>query len=152
MGESSKKALYKTIAQDLKKRIDEREFDKENRLPAIRDLAKEYSTTAVTMTNAIRELDEEGLLKRSLGSGIYLKKRDVNPFFPVDDLKKIFISVLENEGAKAFEYGDSSGFSGLKEVVRERMTKKLNNIKDSEILITSGSQQALHFFFNAQSG
>ena len=149
MAESTKKPLYKTIAQDLKRRIDEGEFDKEGRLPAIRDLAKEYLTTAVTMTNAIRELDEEGLLKKVLGSGIYLKKRAVDPFFPVDDLKKIFISVLENEGAEAFEYGDSSGFFGLKEVVKERALKKLNNIKDREILITSGSQQALHLIFSS---
>jgi len=149
MTESSKKPLYQTIAQDLKKRINGGEFDKENRLPAIRDLAKEYSTTAVTVTNAIRELDNDGLVERSLGSGIYLKKQSVDPFFPVEDLKKIFISVLENEGAKAFEYGDSSGFSGLKKVVRERMTKKLHNMDNREILITSGSQQALHLIFSS---
>jgi DNA-binding transcriptional MocR family regulator len=148
MTESSKQPLYKTIAQDLKRRIDEGEFDKEGRLPAIRDLASDYSTTAVTMTNAIRELDEEGLLKKVLGSGIYLKKRDVDPFFPVGDLKKIFISVLENEGAKAFQYGDSSGFSGLKDVIRERMSKKIKNMEELEILITSGSQQALHLIFS----
>lgn len=144
-----KMPLYQIIAEDLKKRIDLGEFEKERRLPAIRDLAHEYLTTTVTVSNALRELDRDGLVERSLGSGIYLKKREDDPFFPVDDLKKIFISVLENEGAKAFEYGNSSGFSGLKEVIRERMNKKIKNMEELEILITSGSQQALHLIFSS---
>lgn len=149
MAEITKKGVYFKIAEDIKKRIMDGEFKPGGKLPPIRELAKIYSTTTVTVSNAIRELDRSGLVERNQGSGVYVRKKDDNPFFPAQELKKIFMSVLENEGAKAFEYGDSSGYSGLKEVIRERMQSKLKNMENREILITSGSQQALHLIFSS---
>ncbi|HRZ80653.1 MAG TPA: GntR family transcriptional regulator, partial [bacterium] len=149
MAEMTKKALYVTIAIDIEKRIADGEFSPAGRLPAVRDIAKYYSTTTVTVSNALKIVENSGLIERKGGSGIYLKERRTDPFFPVEDLKKIFISVLENEGAKAFGYGDSSGYSGLKDVIRDRMQKKLKGMSGREILITSGSQQALHLIFSS---
>lgn len=149
MAEMTKKALYVTIAIDIEKRIADGEFSPAGRLPAVRDIAQYYSTTTVTVSNALKIVENSGLIERKGGSGIYLKERRTDPFFPVEDLKKIFISVLENEGAKAFGYGDSSGYSGLKDVIRDRMQKKLKGMNGREILITSGSQQALHLIFSS---
>lgn len=149
MSEITKKGAYFQIAEDLKKRITGGEFKPGEKLPPIRELAKIYSTTTVTVSNAIRELDISGLVERSRGSGVYVRKKDDNSFFPAQELKKIFVSILESEGAKAFEYGDISGYSGLKEVIRERMQSKMKNMERREILITSGSQQALHLIFSS---
>lgn len=149
MAEMTKKALYVKVADDLKKRIIDGEFSGRDKLPAIRALAMQYSTTTVTVSNALKIIEDTGFIERKEGSGIYIKERKSDLFFPVEELKKIFVSVLENEGAKAFEYGDSSGYSGLKEVIRERMLCKLKNMERREILITSGSQQALNLIFSS---
>ncbi|HDT11284.1 MAG TPA: PLP-dependent aminotransferase family protein [bacterium] len=149
MVEKTKQVLYQKIAGDLKKRIISGEFDKDKKLSSIREIASRYSTTPVTVTNALKLLENDGLIERKGGSGVFLKERSRDPFFPVDDLKKIFNSILENEGSDAFEYGESSGFHGLKDVLRPRLQGVLENMEKREILITSGSQQALHLIFSS---
>ena len=134
------KVSYRAVADSIQKRIVDGEFKEGRRLPTVRDLAKEYETTTVTVSNAVKELDRLGLVERKAGSGVYVKKRD-SLSFPLSDLRTIFIDILENDGAEAFEYESSDGFSGLKDVVKERSGL---DFKDREVLITSGSQQGLH--------
>jgi 2-aminoadipate transaminase len=149
MVEKTKQALYQKIAANLKKRIINGEFDKDKKLSPVREIASAYSTTAVTVTNALKLLEDDGLIERKGGSGVFIKERIRDPFFPADDLKKIFNSILENEGATAFEYGESSGYQELKDVLKTRLRSTLKEMKKREILITSGSQQALHLIFSS---
>ena len=149
MVEKTKQALYQKIAGDLKKRIMEGEFDKDKKLNPVREIASFYSTTTVTVTNALKLLEDDGFVERKGGSGVFIKERNRDPFFPVDDLKKIFNAILENEGASAFEYGESSGYQGLKDVLSPRLENILEEMEKREILITSGSQQALHLIFSS---
>jgi len=136
---------YLAVASDIKERIATGEFLKVKKLPTVRDLAKEYETTTVTISNALKELDREGIVERKAGSGVFIKDVE-NGGFPLNDLRLIFNDILENDGAEAFEYESSDGFSGLKEVVKQRSGL---DFKDREVLITSGSQQGLHLIFDS---
>jgi 2-aminoadipate transaminase len=63
--------------------------------------------------------------------------------FPVDEFKKACISVLENKGPEVLQYGSTDGYVPLREMVSRYNIRSGMHIDISNILITSGSQQAL---------
>jgi len=64
--------------------------------------------------------------------------------FPVDALREATNKVFDMHGRDIFQYGNSEGYLGLREYIAERYRQKKNlNISVEEVLITSGSQQAL---------
>ncbi len=70
-----------------------------------------------------------------------LPNRDL---FPVEEIKKAAIRVLEEDGKRALQYGNSEGLFELRKYISERYMKKQHlEIPVENILITNGSQQAL---------
>lgn len=63
--------------------------------------------------------------------------------FPVEDLKDIAIEVLIKDGANALQYGTTEGDPLLRKILAERHNRQGLNIGIENIIITSGSQQAL---------
>ncbi len=64
--------------------------------------------------------------------------------YPVEDIKESFIQVLDHEGREALSYCSTSGYGQLRELIATRMKDKFQlDYKQSEVVITSGSQQAL---------
>ena len=63
--------------------------------------------------------------------------------FPVNDLKNIAIEVLEKEGAFALQYGTTEGDPLLRKMLVDRLNRQGLNIGIDNIIITTGSQQAL---------
>ncbi|MEF8879296.1 MAG: PLP-dependent aminotransferase family protein [Candidatus Thermoplasmatota archaeon] len=63
--------------------------------------------------------------------------------FPVDDLRNIVDKVLDKEGKTALQYGTTQGLTELRESVAERARKEGIDATAEDIIITSGSQQAL---------
>jgi 2-aminoadipate transaminase len=63
--------------------------------------------------------------------------------FPVDDLKEIVLEVLEKNGANALQYGTTEGDYGLRKSLVERHRRQGLNITIDNLIITTGSQQAL---------
>ncbi len=64
--------------------------------------------------------------------------------FPIDDLQSIVHSVLQHHGKDALQYGSTEGLPVLREVIAERAIKDgMKNITKDNVIITSGSQQAL---------
>ena len=145
MVEKIRKKGYRAVASDLRERITAGEFSKGKKFPTVRDLAKYYDTTTVTVSNSLKELDRLGLVERKAGSGVFVKSLNSSGF-PLNDLRKIFIDILENDGAEAFEYESSDGFSGLKNVVKHRSGL---DFESRDVLVTSGSQQGLHLIFDS---
>jgi 2-aminoadipate transaminase len=69
-----------------------------------------------------------------------------NPLsFPIQDLKLITQHVLNNYGKIALQYGTTQGINELREIIAERSYKEgmTNGTTSENIMITSGSQQAL---------
>jgi 2-aminoadipate transaminase len=63
--------------------------------------------------------------------------------FPVEDLKEITLEVLEKNGAEALQYGTTEGDPQLRRIMIERYKKEGFNLDLENLIITSGSQQAI---------
>ena len=64
--------------------------------------------------------------------------------FPMDDLKKATVNMMDTKGRQAVQYGLSKGNKELLEVLAERMAKKENvKAEPANIVVTTGSQQGL---------
>jgi len=65
-------ALYRQIAEQIKTRIANGELPGGARLPPIRALAAELGVTRLTVQNAYRELQAEGLIEATVGRGTFV--------------------------------------------------------------------------------
>jgi 2-aminoadipate transaminase len=63
--------------------------------------------------------------------------------FPVTELKEIALEVLEKDGANALQYGTTEGDTLLREMLVEKHKRDGLNLTIDNIIITTGSQQAL---------
>jgi 2-aminoadipate transaminase len=63
--------------------------------------------------------------------------------FPIEDIKDIAAEVLEKEGAAALQYGTTEGDPKLRRLLVERHNRQGLNIGIENLIITTGSQQAL---------
>lgn len=65
--------------------------------------------------------------------------------FPVEEMKKVSLKVLEDMGQQALQYSPTEGYNPLREKIAKRMELVGVSTKMDNILITSGSQQGLDF-------
>lgn len=66
--------------------------------------------------------------------------------FPIERIKKISQKVLEEDGGSALQYSSTEGYKPLREIIaKQRMLPVGIKATCDNILITSGSQQALEF-------
>ena len=63
--------------------------------------------------------------------------------FPVEELEETIDHVMEHHGKTALQYGTTQGLYELREVIAERASKEYIDADADNIIITSGSQQAL---------
>lgn len=63
--------------------------------------------------------------------------------FPIEDIKRVTAEVLEQEGKAALQYGTTEGDVKLRTLLAERHRKDGLNLALENIIITTGSQQAL---------
>ena len=107
----------------------------------ISDLSRLYSDRAGKMRKSvIRELlkvtqDPEII---SFAGGLPNPKS-----FPIQELEKVFDYVMENHGETALQYGTTQGLKELRQSIAERACKDGIDCDEENIIIVSGSQQAL---------
>ncbi len=65
--------------------------------------------------------------------------------FPVKEFREACNYVLENFGAQALQYSTTEGYRPLREMIARHAARYVADITPDNILITSGSQQALDF-------
>lgn len=63
--------------------------------------------------------------------------------FPIAEIKRVSHLVLDEMGAKALQYSTTEGYEPLRRWIAERMNRRGLSFDADNILITSGSQQAL---------
>ncbi|MEW9079029.1 PLP-dependent aminotransferase family protein [Terrisporobacter glycolicus] len=69
--------------------------------------------------------------------------------FPVEEMKKIAVKVLDENGEEALQYSGSQGYLPLRDHIANRMnSKSMTDVNAKDILVTSGSQQALNYAGN----
>lgn len=66
-------AITVQIADDLRRRIAEGEFDRDRRMPSLKALAAEYEVAELTAHAAVKQLQSEGLIVSSPGRGTYVR-------------------------------------------------------------------------------
>ena len=65
--------------------------------------------------------------------------------FPIKEFQAACNYVLENQGVQALQYSTTEGYRPLREMIAERIARYAVAVTPENILITSGSQQALDF-------
>lgn len=63
--------------------------------------------------------------------------------FPLQELKEITAAILEKEYRQAFQYSSTEGRTDLKDYIVDFLSRRGIKTKREELIITSGSQQAL---------
>ncbi|MBN1311724.1 MAG: PLP-dependent aminotransferase family protein [Anaerolineae bacterium] len=63
--------------------------------------------------------------------------------FPVDDLRRVMQNILRHDGTAALEYGEPNGYGPLRSTIAYILASQGLQTHADNILITSGSQQAL---------
>jgi 2-aminoadipate transaminase len=63
--------------------------------------------------------------------------------FPIEEMKKVALAVLDEDGKRALQYSTTEGFIPLREEISKRMEAWSIHTPVEEIMITTGSQQGL---------
>ncbi|NPV77523.1 MAG: PLP-dependent aminotransferase family protein [Anaerolineae bacterium] len=63
--------------------------------------------------------------------------------FPVDEFRKVLQAVIRRDGIEAFGYGDRAGYPPLRKTIAHILGQEGIPTRPEDVLITSGSQQAI---------
>jgi len=63
--------------------------------------------------------------------------------FPAEDFRKVLQTVMRRDGIAALGYGERNGYAPLRESITHILASQGLQTRPENILITSGSQQAL---------
>ena len=97
-------------------------------------------------TSVIREI-----LKFSSKPGVisFAGGLPAQELFPIEQLKKIAVQVLEKHGASSLQYSLSKGITPLRELLAQRSTDSGTPTDIENVLVTSGSQQGIELLARA---
>src|SRR5512142_521347 len=65
--------------------------------------------------------------------------------FPLKEFQQACNVVLQHEGAQALQYSTTEGYLPLRQMIAHHSSQYMPEVTPNNILITSGSQQALDF-------
>ena len=69
--------MYIKIHNQIKRDIENKKYRVGERIPAERQLASKFNVSRMTLRQAIKTLEDEGILERRLGSGTYVSSQKV---------------------------------------------------------------------------
>jgi 2-aminoadipate transaminase len=108
-------------------------------------MAVSWSNILADRTSRMKASDIRELLKLtarpeiiSLAGGLPAPE-----LFPIDEYRRAFEWVLEEQGQAALQYGPSEGYGPLRDLLAARMTSMGVPAEASNVLVTNGSQQGL---------
>ena len=67
--------MYIKIHNQIKRDIENKKYKVGERIPAERQLASKFNVSRMTLRQAIKTLEDEGILERRLGSGTYVSSK-----------------------------------------------------------------------------
>jgi 2-aminoadipate transaminase len=146
--------LYQFIARTLEERIVSGQYKPGEKIPPIREVAKEFECNKLTVQKAFDRLKQQGLIEKVVGSGSYVKypakihepggfydfKTDYlsENFFPYVQAQRIFNALFDNEKEEALMPPPAGGDPGLIQVLSQYY-----QVPAERMLIISGAQQGL---------
>ncbi len=156
---------YTEIMEEIKIRLAEGLLNAGDKLPSVRQLSEDFSCSKNTVIKAYEELEKEHFIYSIPKSGFYVMKEiqyktsehDVIDFLsagpdknvmPYEDFQHCMNEAIEQYKGELFTYTDQQGLYSL----RVQLVKYLQNLQvftqPERIVITSGSQQALHLLIS----
>ncbi|UUI42103.1 PLP-dependent aminotransferase family protein [Oceanobacillus oncorhynchi] len=150
---------YQFVADKILKRIEEGIYI--DRLPTVRKLMEAFGVSQVTVTQALKYLVENNRIyaKPNVGYYIIFRKEKAAAFngvydfstastswtdFPLDSYSQCLEAAIQNEKTELFTYGATTGNEELKTLFQKLLMEDQIFTKKEQIMITSGTQQALH--------
>ncbi|MBC9873922.1 PLP-dependent aminotransferase family protein [Macrococcoides bohemicum] len=150
--------LYLKISNEIRKDIEQNKFEK--KLPSIRQFMNYYGVSQSTVIKALELLKVENYVYVKKNNGYYLVskketvyKNDYIDFsttstswtkFPLDDYSKCLEQVINQKQRNLFRYGSEKGEDSLRQQFQEVLLNQFIYTNIDKLVITSGSQQALH--------
>jgi GntR family transcriptional regulator len=122
-------SLYISVKNEIEKLINSSEFKPGDKLPSEFEMAKKYNVSRLTLREALRSLEEEGLLARKQGVGTFIKATSPR----IKSILDINYGVTE----MIWNMGYHPGTKKIKigEISADPNTAKLFNInKDSKLI------------------
>ncbi|WP_281202370.1 GntR family transcriptional regulator [Cytobacillus kochii] len=128
--------LYKQIAQDLQRKIENNIFEPGQRLPSEHELTEEYGVSRLTVRKSIKLLLEEDLIIIQQGKGMYVKfpiiQTDImNDVLDVQNFRG-FYETLTGQGLnvkiKLVKYGEEKISKNIAEALECSMDTKIRTI------------------------
>ena len=111
---SSNLPIYEQIKEQIKSQILKGELVEDEKLPSLRQLAKDLKISVLTTTRAYNELEEEGFITSQQGKGFFVMPRS-SGLIHEQLVKKVENSLKDAiEGARQAEISDEELFEILR--------------------------------------
>ncbi len=166
LSRDKKEHLYLQLFRALEKRIMSGRLRPHQKLPPIRKLADLLQVNNVTVVNAYKLLEENGLVYKKVGSGTFVTPVEEDQvaseargayeidylfssstpsadLFPVDVFKRAINEVLDRDLGTAFGYQDAQGYLPLRESIVTYLNDNEVSVGPDEVQIISGAQQGI---------
>ncbi|WP_342601080.1 PLP-dependent aminotransferase family protein [Psychrobacillus sp. FSL H8-0483] len=151
---------YKVILESMKQQIEDGQLKVGDKLPSIRTLAEQFQCSKNTVVKALLELEKQHIVYAKPKSGYYIvddyrvPRPNENIDFlsagpderimPYEDFQHCINQAIDHYKVQLFKYSEQQGLYSL----RKELVIHLQNLqvftKPERLVITSGSQQALH--------
>ncbi|MFD1413419.1 aminotransferase class I/II-fold pyridoxal phosphate-dependent enzyme [Oceanobacillus jeddahense] len=135
--------------------------DYKDRLPSVRKLMDTFGVSQVTMTHALQHLMDMNRVYAKPNVGYFIISGKENPTsfegiydfftastswtdFPWNNYSQCLETAIQNQKTELFTYGLATGNEDLKSLFQKLLAEDQLFPKKEQIMITSGSQQALH--------
>src|SRR5437764_1157257 len=149
--------LYKQIADQLQRDVEEGLLLPGSRLPTQRELARRLGITVVTVTRAFNEAAERGVVESTVGRGSFVRERR-------DEAAVIDLSTNVIQGgspvmsaalaarigaAMTMPYGIGAGSERHRAAGASWIARARPDAHPSRVIVTAGAQQAILIAFAA---
>ncbi|AOY75145.1 PLP-dependent aminotransferase family protein [Clostridium formicaceticum] len=158
---------YALIIDYIRNLSQEKKIKTGQKLPSIRSLADKFQCSKLTVVRAYKELEQEHFIYSAPKSGYYLVSKhkkeglsksniyfstvlpDIN-ILPYDEFHHCLDQAMEKYKMYLFSYGETRGLPSLIETLRKHLQNYQVFCKPTQIVVTSGSQQAASILTNLQ--
>jgi len=153
-------AKYKIILEWLKQQIENGQLKVGDKLPSIRTLGEQFKCSKSTVVKALLELEKEHIVYAKPKSGYYiiddyrvpipnenidfLSAGPDERILPYKDFQHCINQAIDQYKAQLFMYSDKQGIYSLRKELVNYFQSLQVFTKPERLVITSGSQQALH--------
>lgn len=150
---------YTQIIDYIKDLAEKEKIKTGNKLPSVRFLADKFQCSTVTAVRAYKELEQEHFIYSIPKSGYYLVSKEERKIsenyeinfstvlpdkdlIPYNQFHHCLDQAMRKNKTEMLSYGDPRGLSSLIETIKKHLQDYQVFCKTSQIVITSGSQQA----------